>query len=139
MPNRSIIPSGYRRMYVAPFVLLIAVGWFGAMEWNTRYQRTQIARDLTQGDPTRAPIIMRRYGCAGCHTIPGLAGADGKVGVSLAGIRQRVYVGGVVNNTTEHLVQWIVSPQSLSPRSAMPTTGISENEARHVVAYLYSR
>jgi mono/diheme cytochrome c family protein len=36
-------------------------------------------------------------------------------------------------------VRWIVSPQTFSPRSAMPATGISEAEARDVAAWLYSR
>jgi cytochrome c len=81
---------------------------------------------------------MRRYGCTGCHTIPGIAGADGQVGGSLAEIRERVYIGGVANNSADNLVRWIVSPQSFSPHSAMPATGISEAEARDVAAYLYA-
>jgi cytochrome c1 len=75
----------------------------------------------------------------GCHTIPGIPGGDGKVGGPLADIRQRVYVGGVLTNTPNNLIQWIVSPQVFSPRSAMPATGISEPEARDIAAYLYSR
>ncbi|CDN48155.1 Hypothetical protein RG540_CH19860 [Neorhizobium galegae bv. orientalis str. HAMBI 540] len=56
--------------------------------------------------------------------------------LTLTGLRQRVYIGGVINNTPDNLVQWIVSPQRFSPRTAMPTTGISEAEARHLAAYL---
>ena len=59
--------------------------------------------------------------------------------VPLADIIHRVYVGGVVTNSPDNLVRWIVSPQAFSPRSAMPATGISESEARDVAAYLYSR
>ncbi|TIQ77662.1 MAG: cytochrome c, partial [Mesorhizobium sp.] len=79
------------------------------------------------------------YGCGGCHVIPGIAGADGKVGGPLVDLRQQVYVGGVVNNTPDNLVQWIVFPQRFSSRSAMPATGISEAEARDLAAYLYAR
>jgi cytochrome c1 len=57
----------------------------------------------------------------------------------LSGIKHRVYVGGVVPNSPQNLVRWIVSPQAFSPRSAMPATGISEAEARNVATYLYSR
>jgi cytochrome c1 len=57
----------------------------------------------------------------------------------LADIGHRVYVGGVISNTPDNLVQWIVSPQSLSPQSAMPATGITEAEARDVATFLYSR
>ena len=94
---------------------------------------------MAAGDPDRAPDVIRRYGCAGCHTIPGIPGGDGKVGGPLADIKGRVFVGGVVTNTAGNLVAWIVSPQTFSPRSAMPVTGISENEARDVATYLYSR
>jgi mono/diheme cytochrome c family protein len=94
---------------------------------------------MTGGNPMRAPQLIRRYGCAGCHTIPGIPGGDGQVGGPLADIKYRVYVGGVATNSPDNLVRWIVSPQAFSPRSAMPATGISEMEARDVAAYLYSR
>ena len=82
---------------------------------------------------------MRRYGCAGCHTIPGIPGGDGQVGGSLAGLSHRVYIAGVVTNSPDNLVGWIVAPQAFSPRTAMPATGISEAEARDVAAYLYAQ
>ncbi|MET3859073.1 c-type cytochrome [Rhizobium sp. OAE497] len=86
-----------------------------------------------------APSLFRKFGCAGCHTIPGVPGADGKVGSALSDMRRRVYVAGVLNNTPENLASWIVSPPTFSPRTAMPVTGISERQARDLVAYLYSQ
>jgi cytochrome c len=74
-----------------------------------------------------------------CHTIPDGPGADGKVGGSLAGLRQRVFIAGVVPNTADNLINWIVRPQAFSPRSAMPATGISQSEARDVAAWLYGQ
>lgn len=38
-------------------------------------------------------------------TIAGITGADGQVGPPLAGLRQRVYIGGVANNSADNLVQ----------------------------------
>jgi cytochrome c len=102
-------------------------------------QSRSVAIAMAGGNPARAPNVIRRYGCAGCHTIPGIPGGDGKVGGSLADIKGRIYVGGVVTNTADNLIAWIVSPQTFSPRSAMPATGISESEARDVATYLYSR
>jgi cytochrome c len=99
----------------------------------------KIARAMTGGDPSRAPDLIRRYGCAGCHTIRGIPGSDGQVGGPLVDLRRRVFVGGVAPNTPANLIQWIVAPQSFSPRTAMPASGISEAEARDVAAYLYSR
>jgi len=107
---------------------------------KNRQQTMETARLLTRGgDPSNAPEIFRQYGCAGCHTIPGVAGADGKVGGDLSGLRGRVYIAGVANNTPDNLIRWIVSPRMLSPKTAMPETGISEAEARDLAAYLYAR
>jgi cytochrome c2 len=101
-------------------------------------KRQETAAAMTGGDPARAPMLFRRYGCVGCHEIPGIPGADGKVGASLAALRERVYVAGVAANTPDNLVRWIVDPQAFSPRTAMPATGISEAEARDLAAYLYA-
>ncbi|OLP57933.1 cytochrome C [Xaviernesmea oryzae] len=97
-----------------------------------------VAAAMTGGDPTRAPALFRRYGCGGCHTIPGIAGADGKVGGRLDGLSQQVYIAGVVPNSADALIAWIVTPQRFSPHSAMPATGVSEDEARDLAAYLYA-
>jgi mono/diheme cytochrome c family protein len=120
---------------VTALVLLSAI----PIVLSSRAQDDRVARAMTRGEPTRAPAILRRYGCTGCHTIPGVPGADGLVGGSLADIRRRVYVGGTANNSPENLIRWIVLPQSFSSSSAMPATGISEAEARDVAAYLYSQ
>jgi cytochrome c len=124
--------------------MLCTVALMGALTasfitWKAQDQSSNVAITVAGGDPARAPGIIRRYGCAGCHTIPGISGGDGKVGGPLADIKSRVYVGGVITNTADNLIAWIVTPQTFSPRSAMPATGISEAEARDVATYLYSR
>ena len=45
-------------------------------------------------------------------------------------VRHRVYVGGVVPNTPDNLVAWIMDPPSIDPLTAMPPSGVSEAEAR---------
>jgi len=111
----------------------------GGIAWSSRQQAERVARAITGGDPARAPDLMRRYGCGGCHTIPGLAGADGQVGPPLTDLVHRVYIGGGATNSPDNLITWIVSPQTFVPRTAMPATGITEAEARDVAAYLYAR
>jgi cytochrome c len=54
-------------------------------------------------------------------------------------MRERVYIAGIANNDAEALVHWIVSPSALDPKTAMPDTGVSEAEARDLVAYLYQQ
>ncbi|MFD1725807.1 c-type cytochrome [Rhizobium viscosum] len=100
--------------------------------------RVDAASALTGGDPAHAPALFRRYGCAGCHTIPGIAGADGVTGPPLIGLSKRVYIAGVLENSSDNLVAWIVSPRRFSPQTAMPDTGLSEKQARDLAAYLYS-
>ena len=129
----------YRWPLLCTAVLVGALAAAALVTWKASASIAQRSDRMAGGDPARAPDIIRRYGCAGCHTIPGIPGGDGKVGGPLADIKGRVYVGGVVTNTAENLIAWIVSPQTFSPRSAMPVTGISEAEARDVATYLYSR
>jgi cytochrome c2 len=119
--------------------LIALLATAAVIAWKTQHQSTSVAIAMTGGNPARAPDVIRRYGCAGCHTIPGIPGGDGQVGGPLADIKRRVYVGGVVINSPDNLIRWIVSPQTYSPHSAMPATGISETEARDVATYLYSQ
>jgi cytochrome c1 len=129
----------YRWILVCAVALIGAAAAFAALAWRADHRAEILARAMVGGDLARAPGIIRRYGCAGCHTIPGIPGGDGQVGGPLADIGRRVYVGGVVKNSPDNLVHWIVSPQSFSPQSAMPATGITEAEARDVATFLYSR
>jgi cytochrome c len=119
--------------------LVVAAALAAGFVRSERQQNERVARAMTGGDPSRAPALIRRYGCAGCHTIAGIPGGDGQVGASLSDLRSRVYIAGVASNTPDNLVQWIVTPQTYSTRTAMPTTGISESEARDVAAFLYAQ
>jgi cytochrome c len=114
-------------------VALIAVG-----AWNlTSTDADQ--RELVPGaNADRGRMALVDYGCVTCHTIPGVAGADGKVGPPLTDFAERSFVAGRLPNTTENAIRWITSPQEVEPGTAMPDTGISRDEARDVVAYLYT-
>jgi cytochrome c1 len=60
------------------------------------------------------------------------------VGPSLQRFAGRAYVAGVVPNTADQLVRWIRSPHAVDGATAMPETGLSEQDARDVAAYLYT-
>jgi cytochrome c len=89
-------------------------------------------------DAERGRLLLRQFGCGGCHVIPGVAAAQGKVGPPLGGVARRVYLGGVMPNTPENMASFIREPQKADPRSAMPGLGVTEEHARDMVAYLYS-
>jgi mono/diheme cytochrome c family protein len=76
--------------------------------------------------------------CATCHHIPGIVGANSHVGPSLAGVGTRKFIAGVLANTPENMVRWLMNPQAIAPRSAMPALGVDEQEARDMAAYLYT-
>ena len=93
---------------------------------------------MTGGDPSRAPALIRRYGCAGCHTIPGIEGATATVGPPLEQIGLRSYLAGRIDNTPENMIKWLRDPRSVDSQTAMPQTGITEADARNIAAYLYT-
>jgi cytochrome c len=96
------------------------------------------AAEMTGGDPAQGPQALRRYGCQSCHVIPGVAGAHGLVGPPLDRMGSRTYVAGQLANTPENLMHWIRFPRDVNPRTAMPETGVTVEDARHIAAYLYT-
>ena len=88
------------------------------------------------GDPEQGKVLLRQYGCASCHQIPGVAGAVGNAGPPLGGVARRVYLGGVLPNTPENMQHWIREPQRFDPLTAMPDMQVGMEHARHMVAYL---
>ena len=96
------------------------------------------AAALTGGNPSRGPDLLRKYGCQTCHTIPGVVGANGLVGPPLAGIASRSYIAGVLPNAPDNMLRWIRDPKSVDEKTAMPNTGVTPSDARHIAAYLYT-
>jgi mono/diheme cytochrome c family protein len=139
MKIQTVFGRDLRPWWAVAGGLLLAVLVLGALQWQSTRRTEAVARALTHGDPAKAPALIRRFGCGGCHTISGIGGADGLVAPSLDHLRQRVFIGGVVRHTPDALVGWIVSPQAFSPHSAMPATGVDVEEARDIAAYLYTR
>jgi cytochrome c2 len=123
---------------VGGLALLACAGAAAGMRHAEQSRNLTIARALLHGDPRKAPALIRRYGCGGCHTISAVQGADGKVAPPLDHLRQRVFIGGTVRNTPDNLMRWIVSPRSLSPDTAMPASGITQAEARDLATFLYA-
>jgi cytochrome c oxidase subunit 2 len=90
------------------------------------------------GDPTLGAQLIQQKGCGGCHTIPGIPGANGTVGPNLGGVASRpTLAGGVVpNNGPDDIKRWIMNPPALKPGTIMPNLGLTDQEATNIVAYL---
>lgn len=90
------------------------------------------------GDAEAGRRAIARLECGVCHVVPGVRGARGSVGPSLAGFAQRSYIGGTVPNTPSALVRWIQAAPELIPTTAMPNLPVESGEARNIAAYLYT-
>lgn len=93
---------------------------------------------IAGADPQQGRALIKSYECGACHKIDGIWGADGVVGPPLDNYAQRVLLAGVMPNVPRNLVPWIVDPPALVPDTGMPSLGVSEAEARHMAAYLYT-
>jgi cytochrome c len=92
----------------------------------------------TGGNIRAGKALLQAYGCGSCHVIPGVPGARGLVGPPLLFWSRRTYIAGELPNTPDNLVKWIEAPPSVEPGTAMPTLGVSDQQARDMAAYLYT-
>jgi cytochrome c2 len=89
------------------------------------------------GDAQHGKFLLADYGCAACHRIKGIAPVTGFAGPPLSDIAKASYIAGILPNTEDSLVRWIMHPRKISPGTAMPELGVSEDQARDMAAYLY--
>lgn len=113
------------------FLLLALCGCRGS-EWVPPYQVA------TGGNPDRGKIVIADRQCGGCHSIPHVTGANGRVGPPLAEFALRSFIAGTLPNTPANLITWIENPHAVVPENAMPTLGLTRDEARDVAAFLYT-
>ncbi|MBD2747525.1 c-type cytochrome [Microvirga sp. BT688] len=90
------------------------------------------------GEPEQGHALIRAYGCGTCHTIEDVRGARGKVGPRLENYAQQHLLAGFLPNTPPNLIAWLMDPVALKPTTGMPAQGVTEAQARHMAAYLYS-
>ncbi|WP_411881660.1 c-type cytochrome [Polaromonas sp. YR568] len=117
---------------LAMFPLLAACGDYSSDPSGSAAPRPSAAR----ADPLLGQRLITQYQCGSCHAIPGVAAARGRLGPSLQAFGKRSYIAGRVPNSADALAQWLVAPASLVPDTTMPSMGVSQEEARHMAAYL---
>jgi cytochrome c1 len=98
----------------------------------------RLARAMAGGDPDRGQAAIYGYGCASCHTIPGIRGANALVGPPLTQMGGRMYIAGVVQNTPGNLIRWLQDPPAVDAKTAMPNLHVTESDARDIATYLYT-
>jgi cytochrome c len=101
-------------------------------------ERARASSAVTGGDYHRGQTAISHYGCGSCHTVKGIANARGLVGPPLTGLRNRMFVAGMLTNNPENLEHWIQKPKSVNPHTAMPELGVTGSDAADIAAYLYT-
>jgi cytochrome c len=102
------------------------------------YESRADSKSLTGGDADKGKRLVRQYGCSSCHEIPGVRGADGRVGPPLSGIAGRMYIAGRLANNPANMRKWLLDPQSVDSLTAMPNVGLTPQHADDVAAFLYT-
>ena len=82
----------------------------------------------------KALITMK--GCAGCHIVPGVPAAIGKIGPDLTGFGGRPKIAGVLDNTTENLAKWLANPAAVKKGTKMLNMGLSKPEIEALIKFL---
>jgi cytochrome c2 len=103
---------------------------------------------FAQTDPEiqQGMSVIQKHRCGGCHTIPGIPGANGNIGPDLGpngdippvSARNPMASGLVPNNSADDMVAWLVNPPALKPGTLMPNLGLTDEEAALATAYLYA-
>jgi cytochrome c oxidase assembly factor CtaG/cytochrome c2 len=151
------IPAGFAYLLA---IAVLFVRWLQAAEQRTDALRARLAplaglgvllilgscgqqqgvsaSDAAIGDPDRGASEIVAVGCGTCHSIPGIANADGLVGPPLDHMGRRIFVAGMLRNTPDNMAVWLRDPQAIVPGNAMPDMGLSDRQARDITAYLYT-
>ena len=91
------------------------------------------------GDPERGRTTFVDKGCITCHTIAGLPSATGILGPNLTNVSLRpTLTEASFTNNPAQMTRWIMDPPAMKPGTIMPNLGLTEAQARDLVAFLYS-
>jgi cytochrome c len=92
------------------------------------------------GDPQVGRDLITQKGCGGCHTVGGIPGATGATGPNLTNVALRPTLAGeTIPNSPDMLRQWLLDPPAVKPGTTMPKLGLTDQEARDLVAFLESQ
>ena len=97
------------------------------------------AQSVAGGNPDNGKQLIAQYGCGGCHEIAGVKHADGRVGPTLEDFRDKQVIVTGRPNRPQNVERWIMHPQQILPGSLMPDLGVNHDQARDIVAYLYTQ
>lgn len=121
------------RWLVGTLILVLIVAGCGIL---TSSQDARV--EEAGGNVARGEDLVRSHGCVACHSVPGMASVQDGYGPNLDGFANNRLIAGAVDNDPDTLIQFLMAPQSMVPGSAMPTLGLTEDEARDIASWLYT-
>ncbi len=74
--------------------------------------------------------------CTGCHTIQGMAEAQGKVGPELTHQASNSLIVDALPNTEENLKKYLKDPAGVKPGALMPNQYLTDSEIEALVSFL---
>lgn len=125
------------RLFLTAIATMLLV-LMGCERYSNEGSYREVSRITGGGNAAAGKEAIRRYGCQGCHSIPGIRDAEGVVGPPLDHLARRVYLAGELPNNTENLLHWIQRPHDIHPHTAMPEMGVTDEDARDIAAFLYT-
>ena len=103
------------------------------------FERWVAAERAPAAEPSGAAAdgkaIFARSACVGCHTVRGVSAGTIAPDLTHFGSR-RTLAAGILPNTPEHLVAWLLDPPAVKPGAKMPALGLTGGEAQALAAYL---
>jgi cytochrome c oxidase assembly factor CtaG len=132
--QRSVALQRARLKLIAPAIVIVALASLVSCDRASGDQSQLIAGASFD----RGRNAISHYGCGSCHNIPGISGANGLVGPSLANIASRVFIAGVLTNEPDNMIRWIENPPAVDSKTTMPNLGVTPRDARDIAAYLYT-
>lgn len=96
------------------------------------------ATPAVSANASRAAELFTRYGCTGCHIIPGVDGPGVNLGPPLDGWANKPTILAKFPNTPENMNVWLQNPQAVDPQTSMPNVGVTPEDAAVMTGYLFS-
>jgi cytochrome c len=127
-PVMPILPEPLRQTACAALCVVLLAACSGKPE----------EKQVAGGDARVGKKLVEQYQCGVCHKIPEARGAGGEAGPDLEGFGKLSYIANGIPNQPDRLTAWLMNPPALKPGTAMPAMGVTEQEARHMAAFLYT-
>ncbi len=102
-------------------------------------EKAAAAKKAVSGNADAGRAAIDKYGCSGCHIIPGVDAPRGTAGPSLEHLKSRPLLAGKLPNNPDNAATWMQNPQAVPPLNSMPNLGVTPDDARNIAAYLYAQ